>query len=90
MTTLTVKQLYEQYIKRLSLTEMRQLVAIIQAYLVKAEAPRRQWAEVPRRQWAEIAGGATYPLAGEDAQDWVSRARFEGDRQRQKQWVAEE
>jgi hypothetical protein len=30
---------------------------------------------IPRRQWHEIRGGATYPLVGEDAQEWVSRER---------------
>lgn len=36
-----------------------------------------------RRRWAEIAGKAPYPLAGEDAQAWVSRTRREADLQRQ-------
>ena len=74
MTSLTVKQLYEQYIKKLSIAEIRQLLTIIQAYLVSAEARTTSG-----RQWAEIAGAATYPLVGEDAQDWVSRTRLEGD-----------
>lgn len=82
MASLTVKQLYEQYIKKLSLAEIRQLLTIIQAYLVSAEAHT-----TPRRQWAEIAGTATYPLVDEDAQDWVSRTRLEGDEQREQQWV---
>ncbi|NEO53566.1 MAG: hypothetical protein F6K54_11030 [Okeania sp. SIO3B5] len=29
----------------------------------------------PRRKWREIQGKATYPLVGEDAQEWVSRTR---------------
>lgn len=29
----------------------------------------------PRRKWGEIMGTAPYPLAGEDAQQWVSRER---------------
>jgi len=74
VNALSVEQLYEQYIKRLSPAEMRQLVTIIQAYLVQPGTPRRRW--------AEIAGAGTYPLVGEDAQDWVSRTRLEGDEQR--------
>ena len=30
-----------------------------------------------RRKWREIQGKATYPLVGEDAQEWVSRTRQE-------------
>jgi len=36
----------------------------------------------PRRRWSEIAGTAPYPLAGEDAQAWVSRSREEADIER--------
>ncbi len=31
--------------------------------------------DAPRHSWTEIAGIAPYPLAGEDAQAWVSRTR---------------
>lgn len=41
---------------------------------------------VSRRKWAEIAGTAPYPMAGEDAQEWVSRTRKEGSRKRERQW----
>ena len=36
------------------------------------------------RRWSEIAGAATYPLVGEDAQEWVTRTRKEGDESRAK------
>ncbi len=36
--------------------------------------------------WQDVAGLAPYPLTGEDAQDWVSRTRKEGDEEREKQW----
>jgi hypothetical protein len=35
-----------------------------------------------RRSWLEIAGSAPYPLLGEDAQDWITRTRREGDEHR--------
>lgn len=35
-----------------------------------------------RRKWSELAGAAPYPLVGEDAQDWVSRERQEGQAHR--------
>lgn len=34
--------------------------------------------ETPRPRWRDIQGSAPYPLAGEDAQAWVSRTRREG------------
>jgi hypothetical protein len=36
-----------------------------------------------RRSWLEIAGSAPHPLPGEDAQDWVTRTRREGDEHRE-------
>jgi hypothetical protein len=41
---------------------------------------------MPRRKWAEIRGWVAHPLAGEDAQAWVTRARQESDAQRESQW----
>ena len=37
----------------------------------------------PRYSWVEVAGTAPYPLAGEDAQTWVTRTREESDRERE-------
>ncbi len=42
--------------------------------------------DASRYSWTEVAGIAPYPLAGEDAQAWVSRTREEGDRERERQW----
>ena len=36
------------------------------------------------RVWSEIEGAATFPLAGEDAQAWVTRTRREGDEHRER------
>ncbi|MHC5727435.1 MAG: hypothetical protein ACYTXY_25560 [Nostoc sp.] len=33
----------------------------------------------PKRKWSNLKGMASYPLLGEDAQEWVSRTRREGD-----------
>ncbi|MDO8722628.1 MAG: hypothetical protein Q7J31_10455 [Syntrophales bacterium] len=41
---------------------------------------------VKNRKWREIYGKASYPLAGEDAQAWVTRTRNESDEQRENQW----
>ncbi len=39
-----------------------------------------------RPSWHDIKGSAPYPLAGEDAQTWVSRTRQEGDKHREQVW----
>lgn len=36
------------------------------------------------RAWSEIEGAAKFPLAGEDAQAWVTRTRREGDEHRER------
>lgn len=36
-----------------------------------------------KRKWSDLKGMAPYPLAGEDAQEWVSRTRKEGDEYRE-------
>lgn len=36
--------------------------------------------------WKAAKGIVAYPLAGEDAQEWVTRTRAEGDDEREKQW----
>jgi hypothetical protein len=35
--------------------------------------------ERPRASWLDLAGAVPYPFLGEDAQQWVSRTRAEGD-----------
>ena len=37
----------------------------------------------PQRKWSNLKGLASYPLMGEDAQEWVSRTRREGDEHRE-------
>ncbi len=39
-----------------------------------------------RRKWREILGLVSYPLAGEDAQTWVSQSRRQADEHREQQW----
>ncbi len=38
----------------------------------------------PLRKWSDLKGMAPYPLLGEDAQEWVSRTRKEGDEHRER------
>jgi len=37
----------------------------------------------PARKWSDIRGALPYPAFGEDAQEWVSRTRREGDERRE-------
>ena len=79
MATSTISNLYKQHIKNLSASEMEELINLIQSDLSqKIKTGRR---------WEEIAGAASYPLAGEDAQQWVSESRREGDLGRQQSQV---
>lgn len=39
---------------------------------------------VKKRRWREICGKVKYPLAGEDAQIWVTKTRKESDAKRKK------
>ncbi|AKG22479.1 hypothetical protein [Calothrix sp. 336/3] len=36
-----------------------------------------------KNKWSDLKGMAPYPLTGEDAQEWVSRTRREGDEYRE-------
>jgi hypothetical protein len=44
----------------------------------------------PKRTWSDLKGMAPYPLLGEDAQEWVSRTRQEGDEHRERLLRGEE
>ena len=57
------------------------------AYLVD-KARRACGAQPPPGKWCDLCGAAPYPLAGEDAQGWVSRTRREDDEQRQRAWTS--
>ncbi len=76
MATSALDRLIEE-IKNLSPDELRELMVHVHRQLAASQ---------PRRKWAEIAGKAPYPLAGEDAQEWVSRTRREASRKREQQW----
>jgi len=38
----------------------------------------------PAKKWSDIRGALPYPAFGEDAQEWVSRTRREGDERRER------
>lgn len=50
----------------------------LQFVVLLVERIRQRYpAKTPRPRWRDIQGSAPYPLAGEDAQVWVSRTRRE-------------
>ena len=68
--------------------ESEELTADEQLALAMRLIERARWsAPTPlRRKWGEVCGLFAHPLAGEDAQIWVTRTRSQGDEQRAKQW----
>lgn len=44
---------------------------------------QKQPASDMKPKWSDLKGMAPYPMMGEDAQEWVSRTRQEGDDQRE-------
>jgi hypothetical protein len=64
------------------LTSDEQLV-LASRLIEKARYATRPVSNMPHRKWAEIRGRVAHPLAGEDAQAWVSRSRQESDSQRE-------
>lgn len=57
------------------LTVMEYLVDRVRNHLAPSQ---------PLRKWSDLKGMAPYPLLGEDAQEWVSRTRREGDEHRER------
>ncbi len=60
-----------------------------QAYLIEVLASRLKnirRRKTPRRSWSELRGAAPYPLAGEDAQEWITRGRREDEERQLTRW----
>ncbi len=85
MAVATVEEIYEQ-VKALPLEARLRLVERI-----AHDVSRQVGEEEPKikRRWRDIRGTAVGLLDGEDAQEWVSRTRREGDAHREKQWKRE-
>jgi len=64
----------EQLTPEEQLTVMGHLVEHVKKHVTQSS---------PRRKWSDLKGMAPYPLLGEDAQEWVSRTRREGDEHRE-------
>ena len=65
----------EQLTPQEQLSVMGHLVERIKKHINQAQ---------PKRKWNDLKGMAPYPLLGEDAQEWVSRTRQEGDKHRER------
>ncbi len=64
----------EQLTPEEQLTVMGHLVERMKKNITKPQA---------KPKWSVLKGMAPYPLSGEDAQEWVSRTRREGDEHRE-------
>lgn len=81
MAVALVDEIYEQ-VMALPESVRLQLVERINQH----PAPQEGVVEPKRRRlWSEIRGIAPNLMGGEDAQEWVSRTRREGDEHREKQ-----
>ena len=67
----------EQLSPEEQLTVMGHLMERVKKHITQAQ---------PKRKWSDLKGMAPYPLLGEDAQEWVSRTRREGDEHRER-WL---
>ncbi|MDZ8138085.1 hypothetical protein VF14_14055 [Nostoc linckia z18] len=65
----------EQLTPEEQLTVMGHLLERVKKHITQAQ---------PKRKWSDLKGMAPYPLLGEDAQEWVSRTRREGDEHRER------
>ena len=65
----------EQLTPEEQLTVMGHLVESVKKHVIQAQ---------PKRKWSDLKGMASYPLFGEDAQEWLSRTRREGDEHRER------
>ncbi len=80
MTTLAYNELVRQ-VDMLQVEEQLRLAAYLLDHVRRTVSQDKT-----RPKWRDIRGMATYPMLGEDAQEWVSRTRSESDEQREKQW----
>ncbi|GAB4292732.1 MAG: hypothetical protein Fur0025_28580 [Oscillatoriaceae cyanobacterium] len=66
-----------QQAEQLSYEERLELIRGVAQGLKKSEAGVRA-----KPRWSDLKGMAPYPMMGEDAQEWVTRTRREGDEHR--------
>ena len=72
-----------QEARKLAPEEQLQLVASLVSTI------REQYPTKSSSRWSDLRGTAPYPLAGEDAQEWISRTRQEDDDMRAQQLTHE-
>ncbi len=86
MANEAVAEVYEEVVKRLSPPERLRLVERI-AHDLSAQPAAGERPE--EYDLLSLGGIAPNLLAGEDAQEWVSRTRREADEHRERQWKRE-
>ncbi len=78
MSTVTIEQLYEQYVKPMSAVEQLRLVTMITQQLVR-EPVLTKTVEEPKHSIMELHGLGAEIWQGIDAQEYVNKLRQEWD-----------
>ncbi len=68
-----------QQAEQLSYEERLELIRGVAQGLKKSDVGVRA-----KPRWSDLKGMAPYPMMGEDAQEWVTRTRREGDEHRER------
>ncbi|MBN1487019.1 MAG: hypothetical protein JW981_05205 [Anaerolineae bacterium] len=71
------KPVYDELVKQVDTLEIEDQLRLAAYILGRARLTVSQIR--PAQKWADVCGLFTYPMLGEDAQEWISRTRREGD-----------
>ncbi|MDW8051566.1 MAG: hypothetical protein RMJ83_03690 [Armatimonadota bacterium] len=77
---MTASEVYARYIRTLPIEER---IRLIEQICRDLNAELAQAGAVRARDWRKLAGRLPYPALGEDAQQYISRARREADARRE-------
>lgn len=77
----TMSPLLQKVLRQVEQLEPGERLELIQQV---AEGLKMPTASQPKLKWSDLKGMGYYPMMGEDAQDWVSRTRREGDEDRER------
>jgi hypothetical protein len=73
---------YEQLLHEAEALPREAQIQLVERLTARLREDSNQGPPKKRPRWEDYGGTAPYPLCGEDAQDWVSRTRKEGDEHR--------
>lgn len=71
------EQIYTKVIQKAQALSLAERMKLINELSQRIRAEEASNGDRPR--WEDYAGSFSYPMCGEDAQDWVARTRTESD-----------